>query len=116
LGRLGARESVPCVAKFLQGTWSELRRTTARTLLDLGCRDGAPPLLEDGGCLFALNVLRRPDLLARLRARPITGTLSGCLREDLERLAAQAGLRLQTSAPPLALDYDWSQRPNPAWW
>jgi HEAT repeat protein len=116
LGALGARESVPCVTKFLSGTWGELRHTTARTLLELGCRDGAPPLLEDGACLFTLNVLRRPDLLARLRSRRITGSLSGCMREDLERLAGQAGLRLRTSLPPLALDYDWTPRTNPVWW
>lgn len=66
------------------------------------------PNLGGTALSFSLNRFRAPELWDKLRATPLEGDVIGSPKEILERVAAQAGLKLVSPAPSIVHDQSWA--------
>jgi HEAT repeat protein len=102
-GQMRAADAVPRLKELLGDATPRVRRSAASALCVLKFRDGAAELLKQSdGSLICLNVLRRPDAVARLREVKITEDLEGPTSEILRRVAEKAGVKLELPDSPEA--------------
>lgn len=124
LGKLGLRETIPDLIRMLRDENNVVVRNAVESLVELGAREAVPeilrlrirgeevdlPLLKLGwrgglaDCLaravttpedFTMNAPRRPEVWNRLLGRVYVRHPEDTIREALERIAREAGLRLE---------------------
>lgn len=107
LQALGATEAVPELVPALAAPEERTRLAAAAALCEFGSRKGIDVILEEEDRLDALNALRNPAALKRLRASRLPDGLSGGTSKELvEALAASAGLKVEWS-PNHVADNTW---------
>lgn len=110
LARLEASEAAAPVESLLVDDAEEVRVSAASFLCERGSRRGVPVLLECSDSLVALNALRRPGSLKRLRTGKATGEGEGRAKVLTERLAKEAGLSVEWPPPSPVLQSWMDQR------
>lgn len=113
LGAIGGSESEALLKAAVRNPDERMREYAAKALCRMGSREGVNLILRSDGDLFPLNALRAPQAWNRLARMTVTGDLVGTTQDKVERLASEAGMKLEWLREGKAARGDWSLRvPN----